>query len=150
MESSSCGWTVSELLPKDQLQFLITTKTCLDNCRLHDNSHDKVHQSTSIFPLCVDATKCNHAVQKCFHRLWTRVILRGIPPALVHYPKQKVIGINAETLIMLFHSSQENQQDDTTNSVHMRCHVDFVMAMFDSPVFVDLIKRHGYILNPFV
>ena len=146
MESSSCGWSVSELLQKDQLEFLVSTKMCLDNCR----SHEKIHLCTNVFPTCSDALECNSAIQKCFHRLWTKIILRGLPPALVHYPKQKVIGINADTLILLFHTSPESQQDDNTNSVHMRCHVDFVTAMLDSPIFVDLIKRHGCILNPFV
>ena len=71
----------------------------------------------------------------------------------MHYPKQKVVGINVNTLIMILNSSAELSNEhieDATNSVHMRCHLEFIMALLDSPIFVDILVRHGCIIDPFV
>eukprot|EP00607_Mallomonas_marina_P000532 CAMPEP_0182424052 /NCGR_PEP_ID=MMETSP1167-20130531/10187_1 /TAXON_ID=2988 /ORGANISM="Mallomonas Sp, Strain CCMP3275" /LENGTH=425 /DNA_ID=CAMNT_0024603561 /DNA_START=567 /DNA_END=1844 /DNA_ORIENTATION=+ len=73
----------------------------------------------------------NEAVRWCFRCFLSDIILHVLPSVLRHYPREEVIACDVDKLLKSIPPGYEA----------------FSVSLIDSPVFINLIARHGLVLS---
>ena len=77
----------------------------------------------------------NLIVEQTFYRLLWNLVLKRLPGLLLNFPRQEVVGVNIDKLLV------------NTLSEDGACSKALVEAVIQGKSFLDLVRRHGIALK---